>query len=584
MSRLTGLIHAWNDVLKQKKKVMSLIINTDEAYENGLLYVESSVNAEDWTDKEIYMSAESEGVSIDGVQITTTVTDSSGTSMGTTVDGKFDWTQIIYSKGEYDVKYECTHGILYATKTVRLIVVDTRGLIKIDDNNKLIIDCPDFTRESILKFKNDQSLSVLPTFVSMNGNPHKTPKMVYIQDNGHEEPLAAFYGFNIESIVIGSGVTYLDKGAFFRCQNIVSIDLSQTQITRIESYTFSQCRDLETIVLPETVVTIEDEAFYYNRQLKDVNMSNVTAVGHKMFYNCGQLKSINLRSIQTIGTNFLWGCNLTHIVVHDHTSPLFSYSRLSEDFMTQNDIVPTITLIDHQTTASLAKFRSKYTGINFLNDLTSSFSGGDPYVYPMVGPCYKLPNCEDVYRLYQDEDVVINAKVSVASPEIQAEIVAAAAKGFDFLRPVSAEAYFYSQILVASRTSDDQVLVDLEQKQHAVTGSSTENMFRVEPPEVSKDSRPYEDEGSSYVGIPVRWGRDACLSISFSRNPQIRNGVRLSGTGLADGTGLLMRNYRAKFFRLPNISSTAAVSLPNGCTRPLTKRGVVGHKEIVIKC
>jgi len=203
----------------------------------------------------------------------------------------------------------------------------------------------------------------------------------------------------------------------------------------------------------------------------------------------------------------------------------------------------------------------------------------------MVGPSYKLPNCEEVYRLYQDENVVINAQVSAASPEIQAEIVTATAKkGLDFLCPVSAEAYFYSQILVASRTTNDQVLVDLERKQHRVTGNSPENsMFRVEPPEVSKESRPYEDDGSSYVGIPVRWGQNMCLNISFSRNPQIRNGVRLTGTSAANATGLLVRNYRAKFFRISDISSTAPVSIPGKCTRPLTKRGVVGHKELVIK-
>ena len=231
---------------------------------------------------------------------------------------------------------------------------------------------------------------------------------------------------------------------------------------------------------------------------------------------------------------------------------------------------------------------SKFTDVTeWINPgLPVSHSGGDPYVYPLVGPPYKLPNCEEVYRLYQDEDVVINAQVSAASPEIQAEIVAVTAKKcLDFLRPVSAEAYFYSQILVASRTTDERVLVDLEQKQHTVTG--TTNMFRVQAPEVSTDPRPYEDDCASYVGIPIHWGQNMCLNISFSRNPQIRNGVRLtvsSGTGLKDSTRLLVRNYRAKFFRLPHLSCTVPVSIPVGCTRPLTKRGTKGHKELIIKC
>ena len=214
-----------------------------------------------------------------------------------------------------------------------------------------------------------------------------------------------------------------------------------------------------------------------------------------------------------------------------------------------------------------------------ISPISSSYSGGDPYVYPLFGPCYKLPNCDDIYRLYQDDDVVINAQVSVASPEIQTQIrQVVVSRGGDFLCPVSTEAYFYSQIFIASRTSDDQVFIDLEQKQTDSTG----NTFRVGPYGLSKDSRPYEDEGASYVDIPIRWGKDTCLSIGFSRNPQIRNGVRLQGTCLVNGTGLLVKNFRAKFFRLPNISNKEAVSIPSGRTRLLTKRGTRGYKQTSI--
>ena len=86
--------------------------------------------------------------------------------------------------------------------------------------------------------------------------------------------------------------------------------------------------------------------------------------------------------------------------------------------------------------------------------------------------------------------------------------------------------------------------------------------------------------------IPVRWGQDTCLTISYSRNPQIRNSLRLSGrkTSLAGGTGLLMRNYRPKLFRLPNLHSESAVSIPKRCVRPLTNRGIRGHNEVLIRC
>ena len=210
--------------------------------------------------------------------------------------------------------------------------------------------------------------------------------------------------------------------------------------------------------------------------------------------------------------------------------------------------------------------------------LRVTYSGGDPYVYPLIGSCYKLPNCEDIYRLYQDDAVVINAMVSVATPQIQDEIIRATSRTGDFLHPVTTGAYFYSKILVASRTTDDHVLIDLGEKQH--TSSNPHSMFKVDLPMVSTDSRPYEDQNASYVSIPIRWGQDMCLSISFSRNVQIRNGVQLSGTDLENGTGLLIRNYRPKFFRLPDIHNRANVEIPRGCRRPLTKRTTIGHREI----
>ena len=142
---------------------------------------------------------------------------------------------------------------------------------------------------------------------------------------------------------------------------------------------------------------------------------------------------------------------------------------------------------------------------------------------------------------------------------------------------MSTEAYFYSHVVIVIRTTDDQVLIDLEQKQHSVTGST--QMFRV----CSPDSRPYEPTVKSHVGIPVRWGNDMCLTISFSRNPQVRNGVRLSGTFSTEAAGgLLVRNYRPKLFRLPDIHCKSLVSIPTRCTRPLTKRGIQGHRMLAL--
>ena len=155
--------------------------------------------------------------------------------------------------------------------------------------------------------------------------------------------------------------------------------------------------------------------------------------------------------------------------------------------------------------------------------------------------------------------------------------------GLGSLRAVATEAYFYSHVFVGSRrVPGTSVLVDLERRQ--VSASGTPGTFEVDAPGLCHEPRPYEDPGTSYVSIPIRWGADMCLSISFSRNPQVRNGVRLTGTAIATGraTGLLMRNYRACFFRLPRVESLKPTPAPDGRRRATTQRGTAGHGEVQV--
>lgn len=60
---------------------------------------------------------------------------------------------------------------------------------------------------------------------------------------------------------------------------------------------------------------------------------------------------------------------------------------------------------------------------------------------------------------------------------------------------------------------------------------------------------------------------------SFCRNPQVRNGLRLSGTGL------LTRNYRPRLFTLSRLTDGRATRVPRSTRRLTTQRGTNGHRE-----
>lgn len=207
-------------------------------------------------------------------------------------------------------------------------------------------------------------------------------------------------------------------------------------------------------------------------------------------------------------------------------------------------------------------------------EISSCSAGGDPYIYPLVGPAVKLPNSDQVYRLYQDVDVVVNGRVEKANPNIQSEINDL--MHHSGLNPVNEEAYFFSRLFIGNRHDPtEHVLVDLEQK---VTSGNTK-MFHIQTPIMDTTTCPYDRWATSAVSIPIYWGDEMCLTIRFSRNPQIRNGMQLRGTNLQNGSGLLIRNYRPRFFQLLRIDSMDTVELPRNCKRTTTTRGTTSHRQ-----
>ena len=524
---------------------------------------------------------------------------------------------------------------------VTLLIIDTVDGFQIDSDGVLVISAPDFENESLRKYRRDRRLEMrdqdgrpvddtnddFPTRFRVEGNPHYTMQVPVFTD------------FDVTEVIFGDGVTHIGSYTFYCNGNLVGtlelpntlefigynaimycdgierltffetdhtkkmslVDLPQefatendglktidlSSMTSLTGITGAWCFygnvNLETVTLPSTVVTLGYWTFAIHEddwgtgKLHNVNLENVKHFGEDTFVHCDAMRRFDMRSMESAHAYSIWTelTDPSQVVTLQNIDQLAMLVGPDDDIYSSQKTARTFHFINGYTEEDLAQVSETYSKWTLVPSLVSASSGGDPYVYPLVGPVYKLPNCEEVYRLYQDDHVVINAMVSVASPDIQAEIVRAVATSCESysysFKPVAAEAYFYSHIFVASRTTDDKVDIDIEQKQHVVTG--TTRMFRVEPQEVSKDSLSY--------GIPVRWGQDTCLTISYSRNPQIRNILCLSGrkTSLASGTGLLTRNYRPKFFRLSNLHNVSAVSIPKRCVRPLTKRGIKGHNE-----
>lgn len=107
----------------------------------------------------------------------------------------------------------------------------------------------------------------------------------------------------------GKQVTSIGTGAFGRCDTVTSVVLPNT-IKSIEYQAFYQCKNLMEIVIPGSVKTIGNEAFDWCENLLSVTFSSgITSIGNYAFANCKNLKSVVLPStVTSIGEYAFLNC------------------------------------------------------------------------------------------------------------------------------------------------------------------------------------------------------------------------------------------------------------------------------------
>lgn len=127
---------------------------------------------------------------------------------------------------------------------------------------------------------------------------------IEIPDNVISLDGGVIFGSNIETIKIGSGVTGRICGAF-DCPQLNSIEVSPENpaYTSLDGILYT--KDLTTLVqypaakegrvyqIPESVATLENQAFYYCSKLESIGISAlVSTIPYKAFSNCSSLKNI----------------------------------------------------------------------------------------------------------------------------------------------------------------------------------------------------------------------------------------------------------------------------------------------------
>lgn len=132
--------------------------------------------------------------------------------------------------------------------------------------------------------------------------------------------------FSEMSYKVENGILNIGKGAFYGCNNLVSVTLPPT-VKEIESSAFMGCSNLVSITLPDSLLTMGDLAFAGCTMLGRVRIpTNVSRIERSTFFNCISMTSADFpENLTLINDRAFYGCKkLKEVKLHDNVKTIGS--------------------------------------------------------------------------------------------------------------------------------------------------------------------------------------------------------------------------------------------------------------------
>ena len=201
------------------------------------------------------------------------------------------------------------------------------------------------------------------------------------------------YCYKLTSIAIPKNVTSIGTDAFYCCSSLKSVAWNATNgetissspfsivSSQITSFTFGdnvehipaylcyEMKNLQSVVIPNSVMSIGKLAFYQCSSLTSITIGNsVTGIGNNAFRKCSSLTSITIpNSVTNIGDGAFGYCSSLKSVIWDAKNTV----RAKEVF--EESPIETITFTDNVeiVPAGICNGMSSLTSVSIPNSVTS---------------------------------------------------------------------------------------------------------------------------------------------------------------------------------------------------------------------
>ena len=132
---------------------------------------------------------------------------------------------------------------------------------------------------------------------------------------------------NLTSIIIPDSITHIGTAAFRECKNLTSITIPNS-VTTIGQDAFYYCDGLITATIGDHVEKIDNSAFAYCKNLKNITIGGVKIIDIYAFENCINLENVTIYNdlISIEKQAFLNCSNLTNISIPDSTKSVEIYA------------------------------------------------------------------------------------------------------------------------------------------------------------------------------------------------------------------------------------------------------------------
>lgn len=209
----------------------------------------------------------------------------------------------------------------------------------------------------------------------------------------------AFYGWNLTSLNVSTGLTGIGNSSFEECDSLSSVVIGDS-VTNIGSNAFYNCDSLTTVTIPKSVTVMDYRAFSSCDALEEVHISDVASWCNISFYNYYSTPLCYAEKL------FLNGKLVTDLVIPDSVTSIGNYAFencSSFKSITLPDSVTNIGSSAFSGCTSLASISlpDSVTNVGYsaFRDCTSLKSVTIPDSVTSIGN-YAFENCDSLEKVY----------------------------------------------------------------------------------------------------------------------------------------------------------------------------------------